>query len=221
MEAGGTFLFAILAALAGGVSFWVLREYRRGGGGRARTAVALAALLSLGALALYIVFGRPDLPDQPYAARIAALKARPLNSYSADEMVARLNAEARAAPQDARPLVAAGLVLLDLGRNEEAARAFQSALRRDPDSRLAMLSLGRALVRADQGRVGPQAQALFAQAAAKDPADPTPWLYQALAATQEGRSADARRLWREVLNRLAPDDPRRAMAMQMIAEGGR
>ena len=214
-------LFALFAAVTGAALIWGMRAYRRGGGARRGLAVIVAAAISVAALALYFLIGRPDLPDQPYAERIAALKARSVDTYSDGEMLARLAAEARAAPRDARPHIASGLILFALDRNEEAARAFEAALRRDPNSSAAMVNLGRTLVRLDEGRVGPDAQRLFEAAAVKDPSDPLPWFYQALAATQQGRNADAGRLWRIVLARLPGDDPKRAMARQMIAESGR
>jgi hypothetical protein len=36
-----------------------------------------------------------------------------------------------------------------------------------------------------------------------------------MAAMEEGRTADAPRLWGEALARMAPDDPRREMARRM------
>ncbi len=209
--------FAVLAACAGAALMW---SYRRAGGARAAPVTIVAGASVLAAFAIYVVIGRPDLPDAPYQERIAALKARPAESYTDAELLARLAAEARAHPDDARPHLATGVILAEQRRFEEAARAFDAALRRDPDSTFAMLNLARVLVALDQGRVSENAQRLFAAVAEAQPDDPTPWLYQALAATQEGRGADAGRLWREVKRRLPAGDPRHAMADRMIAESG-
>jgi cytochrome c-type biogenesis protein CcmH/NrfG len=59
---------------------------------------------------------------------------------------------------------------------------------------------------------------LFEAAAALDADNPVPWLYLALAASQEGRWADAVTLWPKVQTHLPKDDPRQAMAAQMRAE---
>jgi cytochrome c-type biogenesis protein CcmH/NrfG len=75
-----------------------------------------------------------------------------------------------------------------------------------------MIGLGRAIVRME-GRITPEALALFEQAGALTD-DPIPWLYQAWGAMESERDADARRFWGEALRRMAPDDPRRAMAEQ-------
>lgn len=216
----GLALFAVFAVLAAFACAALLWAYRRGGGTRAAPALIVVAATALSAFAVYIVIGRPDLPDAPYAERIAALKARPAESYTDAELLARLASEARAHPDDPRPHLATGVILAEQQRFEESARAFDAALRRDPNSTFAMLNLARVLVQMDEGRVSENAQRLFAAVAEAEPDDPTPWLYQALAATQEGRQADAGRLWREVKRRLPAGDPRHAMADRMIAESG-
>lgn len=76
------------------------------------------------------------------------------------------------------------------------------------------MGLGRALVAVNNGQVSPEAVALFQQAAARSD-DPAPWIYQAMAAMEQNREADARRLWAEALARMSPDDPRRDMARRM------
>jgi cytochrome c-type biogenesis protein CcmH len=111
-----------------------------------------------------------------------------------------------------------GRILLSQDRAAEAARAFDSALRREPRLADAMIGLGRAVVRME-GRVTPDALALFQQAGALSD-DPVPWMYQAWAAMEAGDNAGARRFWGEASARMAPDDPRRAMAEQFAAGRG-
>ena len=98
----------------------------------------------------------------------------------------------------------------------EAARAYDAALRRDPELAEAMLGLGRAMVRMDGGQVSPEALALF-QRAGERLNDPTPWVYQAMAAMQAGQDREAGRFWGEALQRMSPDDPRRQMAGQFAS----
>lgn len=203
----------VAALMTAGAAYWVLRAYRRAGGGAtsARPALATCGLAALLALGIYLSIGRPGLADAPYQARIEALKQRAFETYSVDEALAILAEGARDNPRDSRPHLYSGQVLLAQGRAREAARAFDAALRRAPQSPEALLGLGRALV-AIEGRVTPEALALFQQAGALAD-DPAPWLYQTMAALEAGRDADARRFWNEALSRMAPDDPRRAMPM--------
>ncbi|MGE3302383.1 MAG: hypothetical protein AB7M12_04660 [Hyphomonadaceae bacterium] len=209
-------LFAPAALAAAAVAWWIARAYAKREAARpSRAAFAAAAAALLAALALYLSIGRPELADDPYAPRLAELQRRDPAAMPPEELLAVLAARARAAPGDARPHLYAGEILSGQGRDAEAARAFAAALRRDPNSAPALTGMGRVMVRLDEGAVGPAALDLFRRAAAIDPADPAPWLYQALAATQAG-DARARTLWAEVLQRLPPDDPRRAMAQAMV-----
>ena len=214
---GVLLLGALLCAFT---AYWVLRAYRRaGGGGRnRRSALALCAVTALAALGLYLFNGRPELPDAPFEPRLAALKQRDPTSYSAEEALAVLQRAARENPADALAHLYAGQILLDQGRAPEAARAFDAALRRAPENAEALLGLGRALVR-NEGRVTPEALALFQQAAERTN-DPAPWIFLAMAAMEDGRAADARASWAEAARRMRPDDPRLAMAREMSATGG-
>lgn len=215
-------VFILAAILCAAAAFWALRAYRRAEGAppRAMPALALCGAVALAALALYLVIGQPDLPDAPYQARMEALKHRDINSLTIEEALAILAEAARDHPQAAEPHLYSGQLLLDGGRPQDAARAFDAALRRDRDNTEAMMGLGRALVQTDDGRVSPQAEALF-EAAGAESRDPAPFIYQAMAAMQRDDAAGTRRLWGEALARMGPDDPRRAMAQRMIAETGR
>ncbi|MES1157216.1 MAG: tetratricopeptide repeat protein [Alphaproteobacteria bacterium] len=205
------------AVLTAGAAAWVLRAYRLADGGavvRPGPALAACGLAGVAALGLYLVLGRPELPDMPYAQRIATLHQRDPATLTLDEMVALLHESARAHPADPQPHLLTGMLMLNTGHFQEAAQAYDAALRRNPDSVEAMMGLGRAMVQVDQGRVSPEALRLFEAAARADNADPTPWLYQAMAAMQQSHDADARRLFQEALKRMAPNDPRRAMEAQ-------
>ena len=216
-------VFAIAAGFAALGGWWIMRAFARANDAavkpRARLwALGLAGLAALATLGLYAAIGRPDLPDQPYAARLQAIKETDPTQMSADQILAVLGERARLDRRDPRPHIFTGEILAEQGRDEEAARAYEAALRRDPMSPAALMGLGRVSVRLQAGAITPQTLALFQAAAMSSPKDPTPWLYQALAATQERRYADALTLWPEVKKRLAPDDPRHAMVAAMIAE---
>jgi cytochrome c-type biogenesis protein CcmH len=204
------------ALLCAGAAFWVLRAYRRAGGG-ARTAfpaLTACAVVGIATLGAYLLIGRPELPGGAYAQRLEALKQRDPTTFTIDEALAVLHEAAREHPNDPLPHFYSGQLLLNQGRAQEAARAFDAALRREPQLAEAMMGLGRAMVRLEGGRVTPEALALFQQAAQLTD-DPAPWIYQAMAAMEQNRQDDARRLWGEAFTRMAPDDPRREMAQRM------
>jgi len=211
------------AALAAGAAFWVLRAYRRAGGGAssARPALLACFAVTIAGLGVYLAIGRPELPGAAYAQRLetllAGLQSPTPPPITREEYLAVWLHLSRENPQDAVPHVEAAKVLLSMGRGREAALEFDRALRLEPQSVEALLGMGRALV-AIEGRVTPEAQAYFVQAGEISD-DPVPWIYQAMAAMEQNRETDARRLWGEALQRMAPDDPRREMARQM-SQGG-
>jgi len=215
-------VFAFGAFALAAAAFWVLRRYRDAGGRRVRSSMLACIGVALAGLGVYLAIGRPELPDQPYQARLEALKGRDPRTFTADEALAVLAQAAREHPEDALPFLYSGQVLLSQGRAQEAARQFDAALRRAPQMPEALMGLGRAIVRMEDGRVTPEAVAVFQQAAALSD-DPAPWIYQAMAAMETGDETNARRLWGEALTRMAPDDPRREMAARMSsgAAGGR
>jgi cytochrome c-type biogenesis protein CcmH len=200
------------AVLAAAAAFWTLRAARRAGGDArvGRSVLIACAGASVIALAAYVVIGRPDLPGAAYASRLEALRHRSPETYTMDEALAVLAEGARTHPRDATPHLFSGEILLANGRPQEAARAFDAALRRDPQSAQALLGLAKSLV-AVEGRFTPEALALFEQAAAVSN-DPAPWLYRAMAAMEQGQDAQAQLMWREALARMDENDPRREMA---------
>ena len=142
--------------------------------GRASGAlVALLAVVPAVAVALYLIAGRPELPDAPLAARIAAGNAE---SQEAAALVATLRQ--RLALLDPKSDMARqGYVLLgnvEAGRGNlpQAVQAWQTALaaRFDPDT-AARAAEAQTII---DGKVSPASAALFRRALAEAPPD-APW----------------------------------------------
>lgn len=171
--------------------------------------IAVAAA-SVAALGVYLVQGRPDLQGGAYETRIAALRQRPQESYTPEEWLAVLAEDARANPRDPWPFLASGEILIRTSRPQEAARAFDSALRRDPRSADALIGLAKSLAMIE-GRFTPEALSFLEQATTVTN-EPAPWIYRAMAAMESGQDAEAQRMWGEAYSRMSADDPRREMA---------
>lgn len=203
--------------LAAGAAFWALRATRRAGGdARAgRTVLLACAALSAVTLVVYLSIGSPALAGGAYADRLAALRARPEESYNAEEWLAVLADDARLNPTDAWPYLATGEVYLRVNRPQEAARAFDAALRRDPRSYDALIGVARSIA-GMEGSFTPEALAYLEQATTVTD-DPAPWIYRAMAAMQADNPAETRRMWGEALSRMGPDDPRREMARRFAS----
>lgn len=205
------------ALLAAAIAFWTLRATRRAGGDlrTGRLVLLVSAGVSVVALGIYLVNGRPSLAGGAYAARLEALRDRPEETYNAEEWLAILADDSRADPRDPWPYLATGEVYLRTNRPEEAARAFDAALRRDPQSVDALIGVARSIATME-GRFTPDALAYLEQATTVSN-DPAPWIYRAMAAMEADDAVQTRRMWSEALARMGPDDPRREMARRFAS----
>jgi cytochrome c-type biogenesis protein CcmH len=199
------------ALLCAGAALWVLRAYKRAGGGArsAFGALTACAIVGIAALGAYLLIGHPEQPGGAYAQRLEALKQRDPTTYTVDEALAILHEATREDPNDPLAHFYTGQLLLNQGRAQEAARAFDAALRREPRLAEAMIGLGRAMTLVD-GRVTPETLALFQQAATLTD-DAAPWIYMAMYAAERGDTAELRRYVNEASSRMTPDDPRQQM----------
>ena len=214
-------IFGLAAVLVASAIGWVTRAYVRAGGRNRAGQILAAGGFALAVVGLYLAVGKPNQPGLPLKARVAVLEARVqaggLEAVTPEELLAVLEARAKADPAAITPRLYAGLILAGLGRDEEAAGAFDAVLRRDPRNARASLELGRVLVRLN-GPNDPAALAQFARAAELAPKDPLPWFYRGLAASAQGQRNEAIRFWEGARARFAPEDPRQAMVSQMLTD---
>ncbi len=157
---------------------------------------AVALVIALLAGGLYLVFGSPNLPDQPFAVREAQLLTRAPETLSEDEIMLLLQEQAKKKPKDAMPHALMAQVLVSAGRDQDALRAYQAALRRDPDNAEWIAQTGGVLMRLNDNQVGPDAQRAFEAAQGLDPKSPSAAFYLGLARWQAGDTKDALAIWR-------------------------
>jgi cytochrome c-type biogenesis protein CcmH len=165
-------------------------------------AVALAALVALGATLLYAKLGRPDLgvggpaPSAPggEASQIAAL-------------LPQLEAKVRANPDDKTGLRLLGGAYMGMGRYADAARVYHHLADLAPGDVESRSAEGQALAQGAGGTVTPQAAAAFRAAEALDPQDPRARYYLALLRDQQGDHAGAMAAWIALLKSAPPGAP--------------
>ncbi len=167
-------------------------------------AAATLVMLPLGAVALYLAIGSPALPGQPLSARIAGAHG---DNEGVESAFARVEAHLAEHPEDGRGWEVIAPVYLRLGRYDDAVRARSNALRLLGVTAQRKADLGEAMVAAADGKVTPEAKAIFDEAIRLDPADVSARFYQGLAAEQDGSPADAARIWRALLA-AAPEGAR-------------
>jgi cytochrome c-type biogenesis protein CcmH len=168
-----------------------------------RRVVAVVALIALplGATALYLAYGSPSLPGQPLSARLS----QPPQQRSIQTLVAQVEAHLEKNPTDGRGWEILAPVYLRLGRFNDAVKARSNALSFNGESAERQSGLGEALVMAAQGVVTADAAKAFERAAALDPKAPKPRFFLGLAAEQDGRPADAAKVWKALIAE-APND---------------
>jgi cytochrome c-type biogenesis protein CcmH len=179
-----------------------------GHGGRRRVAAVAAAvvMIPLLAFAFYGVLGSPDLPWQPLASRTPGGQ-EDLESSPIAQLLARVEARLAENPDDGRGWEVVAPVYMKLERYEEAAKARSHAISLLGPTATREVDLGEALTAAANGVVSEEAKAAFDRAIALDAANFKAQFYLGLAAEQDGKAAEAARIWRELIAKAPPDAP--------------
>ena len=167
----------------------------------------------------YLLIGKPGMGDQPMKDRQAGLMEKIQTnpqSLTPAETLSRLEATVQERPDDPQPHFFIGEILRSQGRTSDAARAYQSALRRDGEYVPALLALADALVDMNNGAVSPEATRLFAKAYELDETQVRAGMWAAMGAAQAGDQAKAEQAMRYIYSRLPEDDPRRERFAPMI-----
>jgi cytochrome c-type biogenesis protein CcmH len=180
-------------------------------GGQARTigaivlAVALAIMVPLGAIFLYLEVGQPGRPDMPLSARtdLAAVS----QGDSLTRMIADLERAAEADPGNAVNWMNLGLAYKRMERFGESAEALRKAFALRPPTPMLNSEYGESLFLAAQGTVTPEARAAFEAVLAEEPDDIRARHYLALAEYQAGRTQAALDRWAALIAISPADAP--------------
>jgi cytochrome c-type biogenesis protein CcmH len=183
-----------------------------------RRFAAVIALVGLPALsvAFYLSLGSPQLGDFPLAERART----PAATQSLDNLVGQVEAHLEKNPTDGRGWSVLAPVLARLGRTDDAVRAYRNSITYNGDSPERRGDLGEVMVAAAGGVVTADAKAEFERAKAQNADDPKANYFLGLAAEQDGRSPEALAIWREMLEKGAPDAPWRPLVQAAVARVG-
>lgn len=182
----------------GALSPWLLR-------------VGAGAITAL-TLAFYLLAGSPNLPDQPLAARAA----RSIAEAGTDDLIGKVEARLRAAPDDGRGWEVIAPVYLRLRRDADARHAYSEAIRLLGETPKRLLGLAEANLLADDGIVSEDVRRISERILVLDPARAEPRLWLALAKEQDGKLAAAAADYRQMLATAAPDAPWREVAGERL-----
>lgn len=164
--------------------------------------------------ALYLVYGSPNIPDKPLAARLS----QSADGQNVGSLVARVEARLRQNPEDGRGWEVLAPVYMRQQRFADAADAFGKVLRLLGETPRRFADFGIATVLAKDGVVGETARKALQKAVNGDPQLVEAHYWLAVAKEQDGRFQEAVKDWRALLKRGNADAPWRPMVKRRLAE---
>src|SRR5450631_4372125 len=168
-----------------------------------RPAIAGLVLLPVGTVALYLTLGSPDLPGAALATRVQT----PSEAGKVENMIAQVEDHLARNPKDGRAWEVLAPVYMRLGRFNDAVRAWSNAIALNGSNAERESEYGQALVAAANGVVTAEAKAAFERSLVLDAQDVLARFYMGMAADQDGRRADADKIWSDLLANAPPGAP--------------
>jgi len=170
-----------------------------------RRATALTGLLFLpvGAAAIYLALGSPQMAERPLATQGRTLP----QDNSIQNLVSQVEAHLARNPDDARGYEVIAPVYLRLGRFTDAVNARRRLLALTGETAERQADLGEALAAAANGVITVEAKAAFDRALTLDPAELKSKYYIGIAAEQDGDNTKAAAIWIDMLKAGPPDAP--------------
>lgn len=165
------------------------------------SAFAIAAVVPLVALGLYLVTGAPGVPSQPLAER----QTTPTVPAETASLVAAVEARLKQDPEDGRGWDVIAPVYMRLARYPEAAHAFDRALRLLGETPRRLAGKAEALMLSDDGKVSVEARAALTRVLELEPANARARFWLAFANEQDGRFAEAVDAYEKLLADLPAD----------------
>lgn len=166
------------------------------------------------ALMVYLYLGNPTLPDAPLQARLDG----PLEDLPPAAILARLENQLRARPDDAEGWRLLARLRVTLKQSSKAADAWQRLLDLAPRDVEAQTGLADALIEQEGGVVSETAIALLDAALAQEPDNLQAQFWRAEAWAQQGRADEARKLWRRLRAALPDAAPLAQMLDRRLSE---
>jgi cytochrome c-type biogenesis protein CcmH len=177
---------------------------------RIRTLAGAAIAIPLIAIPFYARLGSPGLPGEPLA-------SRNVDPGSIGVLIARIERHLEEHPNDGRGWEVIAPVYMRLGRFDDAVRARRNALKLLGTTARREVDLGGALALAAGSVVTAESKAAFERAAALEPGNAEALFFLGMAAQQDGNTAEAARIWGDLVTKAPPDAPWLPMVRDHLA----
>lgn len=175
--------------------------------------LAALAFIPVLAIGVYVLFGRPDLPDVPLQQRLeAAAKNQDMAA-----LIAKVEALLVENPTDLQGWAVLASAYKRMERFDDAANAYANILRLTQPSADLYANYAEMLVFANGGLVTADAARGFGEALKLDPKHPRARFFSGLGLKQEGKIAEALAVWRGLLAESAAGAPWRKSLETEIA----
>lgn len=158
-------------------------------------AVAVGVVCAGLAAMLYGQLGRPLLPGKPYSLQQEQAAVTEAATNELDAMIAKLTSHLATSPDDLQGWKALGWAQMQTGRTAEGVKALARAAELAPKDASVLSMYGEGLVRESDGKVSPEALAVFERVIAIEPTDPRARYYKGLQLMQDGKLKEAFDLW--------------------------
>jgi cytochrome c-type biogenesis protein CcmH len=178
-----------------------------------RIYVAIAALLPVAGIGLYLAEGSPHLPDLPFHERRVA----DVGQSNVGELIARVEERLREHPEDGRGWDVIAPVYLRLQRYADAAHAFAEANRLEGESVRRLLGFAEATLLANNGVVTEPVRKAALRVLELEPGRRDVRVWLALAKEQDGDLAGAAAEYRDILAETPPEAQWRSAVSERLA----
>lgn len=173
-------------------------------------AYAMAGLIAVISIGGYMIYGSPDLPAQPHAAR----SEQPVSMQA---FVERIERQLKKNPEDGAGWNAIGMLYMRSGRFAEAADAYRKAIKFLGEDVDRLANLGEAMAFSANGTVNAEARALFDKVLTQDAAHAKANFWVALADEQAGKLAEAAERYKRMLAGNFPEEGRALLRKRLAA----
>ena len=177
--------------------------------------VFIFGILSTG---LYVFVGNPFYKDLPYKAREKLILGTAPENLSQDEIMVLLQNRAKEQPNDAVPHLLMGSILRGEGRPDEALRAFQAAIRRDPKNADALALMAMAMFDMNENKPDTQIENALAASLQIDAKNMNALFLKGNIEWSSGNHENAMDIWGKALLLYSAKDPRRFGLVSRIIE---
>ncbi len=177
--------------------------------------VLIFGILSTG---LYVFVGNPFYKDLPYKAREKAILTTPPENLSQEEILVLLQNRAKEQPNDAVPHLLMGSILRGEDRPDEAMRAFQAALRRDPKNADALALMAMAMFDMNEQKPDEQIERAIAASLQIDSKNMNAHFLKGQIEWAQKNRAEAMNIWGKALDFYDAKDTRKFGLLSRIID---